>query len=439
MKKILTLLAVAATVFGASAVDFDKYFADSTLRVDYVFGGTKGNAGVMLDASVKTPGWAGRRHHLDSTPLAGNGSVTVRNPSTGDTLYMNTFSSLFQEWLATDEAQHTPRSFENSFLVPLPKDEADIELTLYDNRRDTIARHTFRYSPADELVAMRGDTALPYVYLHRGADPAKAIDVAILAEGYRAEEMDSFLVHARRIADEILSYEPYASHRDRFNFVAVMSPSADSGVSIPLDRDWKNTAFGAHFSTFHSPRYLTVPRVHALHRTLEGIPYEHVMILVNTDRYGGGGIYNSYHISAARNALTLPVSVHEFGHSFGGLADEYFYDGEEDGTYPTDIEPWEPNISTLVDFGSKWKDMIAPGTPVPTPWTDKGGTREERMKEAATAGSPEVTGVYEGGGYRSHGVYRPAVTCRMRDNYYPSFCPVCRRAILRVIDFYTSE
>ena len=251
--------------------------------------------------------------------------------------------------------------------------------------------------------------------------------------------MDSFEVHARRIADE-LSYEPYASNRHKFNFVAVMSPSNESGASIPLEKVWKDTAFGAHFSTFHSPRYLTVPHVHDLHRALEGIPYEHILILVNTESYGGGGIYNNYHISAARNSFALPVAVHEFGHSFGASPMNIFTMARK---IPHILSIWSlgrQNITTPVDFDSKWKDMLASGTPVPTPWTDKGGTREDRMKEAAAnAAQSDTVGVYEGAGYRSRKIYRPAVTCRMRDNYHPTFCPVCRRAILRVIDFYTSE
>ena len=440
MKSLIVFLLSVSVIMDVLAVNFGKYFADSTLRIDYIFGGRPGDVHVMMDSQTKTPVWAGRRHHLAEAPCPGNGSVIVRSPITGDTLYVNTFSSLFQEWLSTDEASAVARSFENSFQVPLPLREAEIVLTLYDNRRNRIAEHVSLYSPADELVAVRGDRPLPHKYIHRGGDPGRAIDVAILAEGYRVEEMDSFEVHARRIADEILSYEPYASNRHKFNFVAVMSPSNESGASIPLEKVWKDTSFGTHFSTFHSPRYLTVPHVHDLHRALEGIPYEHILILVNTESYGGGGIYNNYHISAARNSFALPVAVHEFGHSFGGLADEYFYDVEEDSTYPLDLEPWEANITTLVDFDSKWKDMLASGTPVPTPWTDKGGTREDRMKEAAAnAAQSDTVGVYEGAGYRSRKIYRPSVTCRMRDNYHPTFCPVCRRAILRVIDFYTSE
>lgn len=160
----------------------------------------------------------------------------------------------------------------------------------------------------------------------------------------------------------------------------------------------------------------------AIHNALAGIPYEHIIILANTDVYGGGGIYNSYTLTTAHHAMFKPVVVHEFGHSFAGLADEYFYEDDVmTDTYPLDVEPWEQNISTRVNFASKWEDMLAPNTPVPTP---------------ATQHQSYPVGVYEGGGYSAKGIYRPAFNCRMKTNEYPEFCPVCRRAIQRIIEFY---
>lgn len=434
----IVALIAASGIAEATASDFNENFRDSTLRIDYVLGGGPSGVRLMLESQTKQKGWAGRRSRLKDVPVAGNGTIMVTDPQTGDTLYRNTFSSLFQEWLFTPEADLKDMAFENSFLVPLPKKEADITLSLRGNRHDEIGRITHRYKPDDELVALRGDNPLPHSYIHKGGDSKEAIDIAFLAEGYRMEEMDTFLTKATRIAEEILSYEPFASNKDKFNIVAVMTPSKESGVSIPLKGEWKDTAFESHFSTFYSSRYLTTPRVWRLHRSLEGIPYEHVLVLVNTPAYGGGGIYNSYQIATADHKLTLPVAVHEFGHSFAGLADEYFYTEEEDGTYPLDIEPWEQNITTLVDFDSKWKDMLTPGVQVPTPWIDNGGTRKDRMKQAEKDKSVEtVIGAFEGGGYRAKGVYRPVETCRMRDNHNPKFCPICERAIKKVIEFYT--
>lgn len=431
----------------AATPGFNENFADSTLRVDYIFGGGPSGVKVMLDSQTKMKGWAGRRHNLKDVPMPGNGTIIVTDPQTGDTLYRNTFSSLFQEWIYTPEVKEKEMAFENSFQVPLPLREADITLQLRDNRHKELARLTHRYRPDDELVAKRGNNPMPHKYIHKGGDPEHSIDIAILAEGYTADEMEKFIERANVISNEILRYEPYASNKDKFNFVAVMTPSRESGVSVPLKNQWKDTAFDSHYSTFYSSRYLTAPRVKKMHQMLEGIPYEHILMLVNTDEYGGGGIYNCYQIAAADHELTLPVAVHEFGHSFGGLADEYFYDGDEDATYPLDIEPWEPNITTLVDFPSKWQDMIVSGTLIPTPWTDEGGTREERMARAKAASDAlaksgkkapeEKVGVFEGGGYKAKGIYRPAETCRMRDNYHPTFCPVCARSISRLIDFYT--
>ena len=440
MKLNLTIAALIAAsgIAEASATDFTENFRDSTLRVDYIFGGGPSGVKTMLASQSKQKGWAGRRSRLKDVPVAGNGTIMVTDPQTGDTLYRNTFSSLFQEWIYTPEAEEKDMAFENSFLVPLPKREADITISLRGNRHEEIGRISHRYRPDDELVALRGETPIAHRYIHKGGDPSEAIDIAILAEGYREEEMDTFLNRATTIAEEILSYEPFASNKYKFNVVAVMSPSKESGVSIPLKGEWKETAFESHFSTFYSSRYLTTPRVWRLHRALEGIPYEHVLIVVNTPEYGGGGIHNCYQIATSDNRYTLPVSVHEFGHSFAGLADEYFYTEEEDGSYPLDIEPWQANITTMVDFDSKWKDMLTPGIAVPTPWTDRGGKREDRMKRAAEEAPGEVAvGVFEGAGYRKKGVYRPAETCRMRDNHNPKFCPVCERAIRQVIEFYT--
>ncbi|MDE5794669.1 MAG: IgA Peptidase M64 [Muribaculaceae bacterium] len=433
---------VVAIAIGLSsamhATEFNQNFCDSTLRIDYILGGGPDGINLLIDSQTKQPGWAGRRSRLKEVPVAGNGTVLVTDPLSGDTLYMNTFSSLFQEWIYTPEAKEKNMSFENSFLVPLPKKEADITVSLRGNRHEEIGRITHRYRPDDELVALRGENPISHKYIHKGGDPTEAIDIAILAEGYTQDEMDSFISKAKIIADEILSYEPFASNKDKFNVVAVMTPSKDSGVTVPLKNQWKDTAFESHFSTFYSSRYLTTPRVWKLHKALEGIPYEHVLVLVNTPEYGGGGIYNCYQIATSDHNLTLPVAVHEFGHSFAGLADEYFYTEEESDTYPLDIEPWEQNITTMVDFDSKWKDLLTPGVKVPTPWTDKGGKREDKMKDAANETRGEVVvGVFEGGGYKSKGVFRPVETCRMRDNHNPAFCPVCERAISRVIEFYT--
>ncbi len=408
-----------------SAPDFEKWFNDSTLRLDYIVGGNAGTTSLMLHDMSKTSGWAGRRHNLKHPPYIGYGQITVTDEASGDTIYSHSFSSLFTEWRLTEEAaEKDARAFQNTFLVPLPKADAIVTAELLDSRHSPIASVSHRYSPNDILVGKTLPRELPYRYIHKGGDPKEAIDVAFLAEGYTEEEMPLFYAHAEEAVKAILRHEPFCNRKSDFNFIAVASPSADSGVSVPKDDIWKDTAFGSHYSTFYSDRYLTTPQVFDVHDALGGVPYEHIIILANSPVYGGGGIYNSYTLTTTGNENFAPVVVHEFGHSFGGLADEYFYETDVmNDTYPTDVEPWEPNITTLVDFSSKWKHLLKdPSTPVPTP-------KEEMDKYPL--------GVFEGAAYSFKGVYRPTDDCRMRTNTCPDFCPACADALNRLIDFYT--
>lgn len=424
MKKHILFLLCLIAVASTRAQVFADHFADKTLRVDYIFNGNASGQAICLNGLSALPTWAGRKHHLAELPLQGNGQIIMRNAASGKTIYTTSFSSLFQEWLETDEARNATKGFENTFLLPYPLQPVEIEITLLDPRRNVRASMKHIVHPNDVLIEQKGNSHItPHKYLLHNDSPEKCIDVAILAEGYTLQEIQTFYEDADIACKSIFDHEPFKSMKKRFNVVAVASPSTDSGVSVPRLNEWKHTAFGSHFSTFYSDRYLTTSRVKAIHDALAGIPYEHIIILANTEEYGGGGIYNSYTLTTAHHPMFRPVVVHEFGHSFGGLADEYFYDNDVmTDTYPLDIEPWEQNISTQVDFAAKWKDMLSENTPVPTP---------------AEVSENYPTGVYEGGGYSAKGIFRPAENCRMRTNEYPAFCPVCQRALRRIIEFYT--
>lgn len=425
MRKSNLLLACLFVCLGLSAQSFDRYFTDQTLRVDYLFTGNADHQAICLDELSSLPRWAGRRHHLAELPLEGNGQIVMRDAADSTVIYRTSFSSLFQEWLVTDEArQAASKGFENTFLLPYPQRPVVVEVTLFDPQRQIRARLTHTVDPQDILIQRKGLTHVtPHRYLLQSGPAERCIDVAIVAEGYTEKEMDTFYRDAQVACESLFGHEPFRSMKDRFNIVAVASASEDSGVSIPRLNEWKSTAFSSHFSTFYSDRYLTTSRLQALHDALAGIDYEHIIVLANTDEYGGGGIYNSYTLTTAHHEDFRPVVVHEFGHSFGGLADEYFYDDDVmTDTYPLDIEPWEPNITTQVDFAAKWEDMIPEGTPLPTP---------------TEAFNTYKIGLYEGGGYSAKGIYRGAYNCRMRTNEFPSFCPVCRRALERLIMFYT--
>ncbi len=404
----------------------------STLRIDCIFSGSCEGSRISLSSMSEAGPWAGRRRNMDRPPLRGNGQISLRDSESSEILYVNSFSTLFQEWLNTEEATKADKAFENVFLVPMPESEAVVRIELYDNRGGLAACGEFSVDPDDILIKKTRRQSAPHRYIMNNGSPQDKIDLAIVAEGYTADEAELFYEDAEAAAGSIFSHSPFKELSDRFNVVAVALPSQDSGVSIPHDGIWKDSALGSHFDTFYSERYLTTLDLFDLHDALAGIPYEHIIILANTDTYGGGGIFNSYLLSAAHNEWTAPVIVHEFGHSFAGLADEYFYDDQFTEYYYPDAEPWEQNITTLKDFSLKWQDMTEAGcTPV---------SKETQLADPdGWAGAPGEfkVGLYEGAGYQSEGVYRGFPECRMKINDWPSFCPVCERAIRRIIEFYT--
>lgn len=400
MKKCLTGALIALCCTFASA-------QESTLRIDCIFSGTAAESEIAVDELRSVQGWAGRNHHRDSLLLAGNGQITMRS-SGGQVLWRNSFSTLFQEWQNTEEATRVRRSFENVFLLPMPSDQAEVTIELFNSYGMVTSSLTFPVNPKDILIRPATASA-PVRDIWTGGSVQDCIDVAIVAEGYTAEEMETFYRHAAATVDAILGSEPFKSFKDRFNFRAVGLESRESGVSVPHDGIWKDTPLHSSFDTFYSARYLTTLRLKDLHDALAGVPYEHIIILANTATYGGGGIFNSYLLTTTLHPAFKPVVVHEFGHSFAGLADEYFYDDQYSDYYHPGVEPWEPNITTQTDFSSKWEDMM---------------------------GRCDV-GLHEGGGYMSKGVWRASANCRMRTNEARGFCPVCRRAIERMIRFYT--
>ena len=411
MKRLCFLFCVVLSALSVSAQDFNSWFQDKTLRIDYIFSGNDHEQHIAVDELCQSPRWYGKRQHLAELPMEGNGQITVRDSVSGQVLYRNSFSTLFQEWQSYPEAKTIDKSFENVFLVPMPKRTVKVTLDLRNNRRQICASLTHVVNPKDILIRHIGEKGVnPYVYLQKAADTTRCIRVAYVAEGYTKAEMPKFLEDARRAMGYLFSYEPFKSSRNKFSLVAVESPSEDSGVSIPDEGIWKNTAVLSNFDTFYSARYLTTLHLKRLHDVLAGIPYEHIIVLVNTDRYGGGGILNSYELCAAHHPTFRPVVVHEFGHSFAGLADEYAYDTEEVPMYPHDVEPWEQNITTKADFKGKWSNLI---------------------------GKDPKAGFYEGAGYSPKGVFRAYPDCRMRTNENPEFCPACKQTIQAVIDFYT--
>ena len=471
MKKAIISLIGAAWIAVGLAGTFDDNFTDSTLRLDYVLAGNHDAQQIHLKQLSATAQWAGRKSRLTDVPLQGNGQIRLTDHESGQLLYVHTFSTLFQEWLATEEATRVSKAFAASFNVPKPKRPVDVTVTLTNFHGKEMTRLSHTVDPADILIRRLDYSGTPFHYIWKGKsagtykvrtaeqpgehdympgdgpigqapDITGCIDLAIVAEGYTHAQMGKFYTDCQRVVDALFAHEPFTSLKDRFNVVAVASESYTSGPSVPHLGRWSSTATGAHYDTFYSNRYLMVDDIHRLYDLLTGVPFEHIIVLVNSDTYGGGGIYNQLLVTTSDHPTFHQVLVHEFGHSYAGLGDEYFYDDSYESMYPADTEPWEPNLTTLVDFESKWADMVPAGTAVPTPpdatvpdYKYITNEDEQQRLDAAT----QRVGVFEGGGYQSRGVYRPAQECRMKINEVTNFCPVCSRAIRRITDFYTSH
>lgn len=460
MKKPIQIILLAFVMLMngmmAMAQSFDEYFEDNTLRLDYIFAGNAKVQSIYLEDLKKQDRWAGRKNRLAEKFLNGNGQVTVRDHATQKVIYVTTFSSLFQEWIQDKEAKSVNRAFETSYNVPFPKASIDVTVTLTDCHHKVISSMTHTVDPKDILIRHVGKNGIPFRYIWKGnpdvqgaankgeADITGCVDLAILAEGYTEAQMDKFYADCERSVEALFEREPFKSLKNKFNVVAVAAPSLESGPSVPHSNVWNVTAASTNYDTFYSQRYLTTKNMHRVYDLLSGVPFEHIMVLVNSDIYGGGGIYNQVTVATSDHPTFKQVFVHEFGHSYGGLGDEYAYDDMDEIWYPSDVEPWEPNLTTLKDFSKKWADLMPKNQPIPTPLdptvpdnkdVDLNNAKQMAKLNACT----QVVGVFEGAGYQSKGCYRPAQECRMKINEVHDFCPVCARAIRRITDFYTSK
>ena len=424
MKYFLLLISLIFSLTNSNAQNFDDYFINKTLRIDYIFSGDNNSQTVSLDQLNQLPQWAGRRHNLSELLRQGNGHIRVNELETGKCIYIDAFSTLFSEWQSTPEAERVRRSFENTFLIPYPKNKVSVEISLRDKSGHYQLAIKHIVDPNDIQIKKKGLKNIPeYTVLHQGDSINKCINVVILAEGYTSGQMDKFRNDAKIACEQIFMHTPFNTLKNKFNFYAVETISEDSDVSVPRESKWNNTIFSSQFDTFYSDRYLTTTHIKDMHDAIAGIPYAHIIILANTNVYGGGGIFNAYTLTTTGHKDFKPVIVHEFGHSFAGLADEYFYESDVlDNTYDHSTEPWEPNITTLVAFSDKWKNMIQPNTPIPT---------------SVNLSDKYPIGVFEGAGYSAKGIYRPSVDCRMKTNTCKDFCPVCQRAIEQLVKFYT--
>ena len=387
--------------------DYDTYFTGEKLRIDLVIAGNRTFQYAYLDKLYREPEWTGSPDALVNR--FGYGQYCFE-AFAGDTLvYSNSFSTLFEEWRTTPQADEVDMAAGQTVWMPMPK--CKVHFVLYQRIRETGLFEPFfemDIDPSDthiEPLTASANSSL----IHYSGDNAHKVDLTFAAEGYTAAEQGKFCADARRFMDYLFSMEPYASRKDDFNVRIVENVSAESGVDIPQWGQWRETAMDSGFDTFYEDRYLTIMDHRLIADAVAGVPTDVIMVIANETKYGGGGIYGSYAMGTSDHELSEVVFVHEFGHSFAGLGDEY-YDSSVayENYYPEGVEPWEPNITTQVDFASKWEDMM----------------------------DLEGVGLFEGAGYQAKGCWRPYEECRMFNNTAPGFCPVCQRAISRMIDWY---
>jgi len=466
----VALLLVTMTVAVQSSDTFDRFFVSKTMRVDYFHTGTKTSEIFSLDQVYEEPIWAGSKVNLIDTLNLGKYLVKVFDVQTNQLIYSRGFCSIFGEWQTTTEAaQGVYRTFHESVLFPFPKRSVQVVIAVRDNQMHFQNKFSTVIDPNSRFVNREKHDHGYKVYQVFNHGPCeKKVDLLILGDGYTAAEMEKFRRDVQHYVGVMFDTSPFKERKKDFNVWAMEVISPESGIDKPRKNVWKHTALGASYNSLDSQRYILTLDNRTLRDIASGAPYDFLYILINSNQYGGGGIFNLY--STCFTGTDKPgmewqadyVFVHEFGHSFGGLADEYYTSAVAyTEFYPRGVEPWEPNITALLDKENlKWKDFLEPGTPLPTPWDKAIFDSLEAVRAKLDRNAPDYyekrqaifnqqkellhkqkywgkVGAFEGAGYCSEGLYRPYLDCRMFSLSLVGFDPVCRAAIERMIDFYT--
>ncbi|MFZ0389887.1 MAG: M64 family metallopeptidase [Calditrichia bacterium] len=483
---LLAVLLVSGTIWAAETkIPFDTYFSDHTMRIDYYHIGDADSEWITLDQIYKQGQWAGSTRNLVDEFNNGRYYVKVYDATGNKLIYSRGFDSYFGEYQTSGPAgEGIKRTYHESALIPYPKNPVrfTIESRNREKQLQTIFSQIINPDSSSIIRQEPGGDVQVYEVLKNG-DPHRKVDVAFIAEGYTAGEKEKAKQDFRVFSDILFSIEPYKSRQDQFNIYGVFKASVESGVDEPTHGSYRNTVVDATFNSMGSERYLLTENNRALRDLAAHAPYDALVIMVNHDRYGGGGIYNFFCTFTTDNQWREYLLLHEFGHSFTGLADEYYTSSTAyNEFYPTGIEPTEPNITALQNPpGVKWDSLLSSGIEIPTPWAKTSfDTMDERYQNVRQKLNEEIArlerenapqeqismlkeesedlsrkharimdkfleaspyfgkvGAFEGAGYSSKGLYRPMLDCLMFSKGSKPFCDVCRAAVEKMIQYYT--
>jgi hypothetical protein len=449
-------------------VAFDDYFLDKTMRLDYFHTGTAKEEFFSPDRIVSDGPWPGSRNILIDPLELGLYLFEIADQESNMLLYSRGFASVFGEWQTTPEAEEGYGTFHESIRFPWPKNPVNVMMKKRDTANilqviwnTTIDPASHKVNPADIAHTEKVDV------IYDNGPASEKLDIVFLGDGYTLSEMGKFEKDAKRMADVLLSHEPFLKRKGNLNIRAVETPSEVSGVSRPHPGIFKRTALSAHYGSFDSERYVLSYDNRTIRDVASAVPYDFMVILINERTYGGGGIYNLYSTVSVDNKFGEYIMVHEFGHNLGALADEYYTSSIAYEMPEIKVEPWEVNITALFDKNNlKWKDLVEAGTPIPTPWNkepfDRFGYRIQQERDSLRAAKvPEEimealftrqmkqedefftaeqyrdkVGAFEGAGYLARGLYRPQIDCIMYTRHM-QFCRVCSRGLENVIDTFS--
>jgi hypothetical protein len=466
----LFVLLFVSPAYGQATGSFDTWFISRTMRVDYFHTGGLGSEIFSLDRTVDDGVWAGSLTRLLDDTNLGKYRFQVFDQASGRPLYSRGFASIFGEWETTADVRSVHRTFHESLRFPWPKGAVRISLEKRQADQSFKEIWTLGVDPNSRFVNRAALEPAGQVWtVFESGPPNEKVDLVIIGDGYTAAERDKFHRDVQRLCDALFAVEPFKSRRGDFNVRAIDLAAPESGVHRVRGSAHRRTALSTEFNIFDSERYMLTFDNRSLRDIASAAPYEFLEILANDKTYGGGGIFNDQATSSVDSAYSTYVFVHEFAHHFAALADEYY---TSDVAYETGAashpEPWEPNVTALHDPATlKWRGLVEPGTPLPTPWEktayeQKGREFQQRRRELRERNAPEAemnrlfreqeewekaflgsqkyagkVGAFEGASYETKGLYRPELDCIMFTRNPVGFCRVCRRGIEKIIDLYS--